>query len=185
MTDTMKTFAACIAALLLAACTGLVAPEQREVMIAREKLGELLAKRLKLDTKVLDVLHLRTGEPVVRLDPQAQRLRIELDLTLAHPFSSRPLQGRTAISGGLAFDAATLTVMLTDPRIERLDMDTVPSALREPVSRLGAVLGEELLASYPLVQLEARHLTFLGQEYRVLGFDIVADGLRVVLRAKH
>lgn len=184
MTDTMRALAACIAVLLLAACAGLGAPEQREIVISQAKLNELLARHLAVDTKVLDVLHLRTGEPAVHLDPQAQRLRIDLGLSLAHPFASRPLKGQAAISGGLAFDAASLTVMLTDPRIEKLDVASVPSALREPVSRLGAVLGAELLDSYPLVKLEPRHLTFRGQEYRVLGFDIAAEGLKVILRAK-
>ena len=157
------------AAVVLAACTELGLPEQREILIPREKLNGLLARRLTLDKTLLDVLHLRTGEPAVELDPQAQRLRVALDVSLTHPFSSRPLKGQATISGGLAFDAATLTVLLTDPRIEKLEMDSVPSALRDQVSRLGAALGAELLDSYPLHELKPGELSFMGQEYRVLG----------------
>ena len=61
----------------------------------------------------------------------------------------------------------------------------MPSALRDQVSRLGAALGAELLDSYPLHELKPGELSFMGQEYRVLGFDIVAEGLKVILRAKH
>lgn len=171
-----------LAAFLLCACA--IAPEQHEVVVSADKLSELLARRISVDTKLLDVFHVRTGKPIVVLDAQTQRLRVELDLSLAHPFSSRPLKGRAGISGGLAFDAATRTVMLTQPRVEQLDIGAVPSALREPISRLGAALGAELLDKYPLVTLESKQLTAFGQEYRVLGFDITPEGLKVILRAR-
>ena len=170
------------AVVVLAACA--LAPEQREIIVSADRLSELLARHLSVDRKVLDLFHLRTGKPAVVLDPQSQRLRVELDVSLGHPFSSRPLDGRAAISGGLAFDAPTRTVMLTQARVEKLDFEAVPAALREQVARLGAVLGNELLDNYPLVTLEPRQLTALGQEYRVLGFDIVAEGLKVILRAR-
>lgn len=173
-----------VAGLLVCGCAKLLAPEQREVVVSADKLSELLARRISIDKKVLEVLHVRTGKPTVVLDPQTQRLRVELDLSLGHPFSSRPLQGRAGISGGLAFDAASRTVLLTEPRVERLDVDAVPPALRDSFGRLGAALGSELLDKYPLVTLEPKHLTAHGQEYRVLGFDIVPEGLKVILRAK-
>ena len=180
----MKWLALALAVLFMAGCAKLGAPEQREVIVSADKLSELLARRLSVDKKVLDWVQLKTGKPEVVLDPQSQRLRVELDLTLTHPFSSRPVNGRAGISGGLAFDAATRTVMLTQPRIERLDIDAVPQALRNPAERLGAALGSELLDQYPLVTLEPRQLTAFGQEYRVLGFDIAPEGLKVILRAK-
>jgi hypothetical protein len=173
-----------LAAFLLRACATILTPEQREVVVSADKLSELLARRISVDKKLLDVFHVRTGKPAVVLDPQTQRVRVDLDLSIVHPFSSRPLNGRAGISGGLAFDAATRTVMLTGPRVEQLDIGAVPSVLREPVSRLGAALGAELLDKYPLLTLEPKHLTAHGQEYRVLGFDIVPEGLKVILRAR-
>jgi hypothetical protein len=173
-----------VAGLLVCGCANLLAPEQREIVVSADKLSELLARRISIDKKVLEVLHVRSGKPTVVLDPQTQRLRVDLDLSLGHPFSSRPLQGRAAISGGLAFDSASRTVLLTEPRIERLDIDAVPPALRDTFARLGAALGSELLDKYSLVTLEPKHLTAHGQEYRVLGFDIVPEGLKVILRAK-
>ena len=65
MINATKVFAVCVAAVVLAACTELGLPEQREILIPREKLNGLLARRLTLDKTLLDVLHLRTGEPAV------------------------------------------------------------------------------------------------------------------------
>jgi hypothetical protein len=184
MAQLAKTLYLGIATLLLSACANLIAPEQREVVVSAEKLSEVIGKRIRIERKLLDVFEVRAGKPTIVLDPQTQRLRVELDLSLGHPFSSRPLSGRAGISGGLAFDEATRTVLLTQPRVDRLDVDAVPSALRDPVSRLGAALGSALLDQYPLVTLEPRQLTVHGQEYRVLGFDIVPEGLKVILRAR-
>ena len=167
--------------LLLAACANF-APEQREVVLSAQRLSDLLGRRLSVEKTFFDVLELRTGKPTVVLDAQTQRLRVDLDLSLGHPFSSQPLQGQAAISGSLAFDAATRSVLLTEPRVEKLDFARVPPLLREPVSRLGVALGKELLDRYPLATLEPGQLTWHGQEYRVLGFDIVEEGLKVILR---
>jgi hypothetical protein len=182
MARAILAFFCALAALLPAGCA--LAPEQREVIVSAQKLSELIGRRMSVDKKVLEVFRLRTGKPEVVLDPQAQRLRVELDVSLGHPFSARPLDGRAAISGGLAFDAATRTVLLTEPKVEKLDFEAVPAALREPVSRLGTALSKELLASYPLVTLQPGQLSALGREYRVVGFDIAPEGLKIMLTAR-
>jgi hypothetical protein len=169
---------------LLAGCTSLLAPDQREIVVSERKLTEMLDRRISVDKNFFDVLKVKTSNPTVTLDPQTQRLRVDLDLRVGHPFSSQPLTGRTGISGGLAFDPATRTVLLTEPRVERLELEAVPSGLRDPMAMLGRALGKELLDQYPLVRLEPKHLTAHGREYRVIGFDLVPEGLRVILEAK-
>jgi hypothetical protein len=173
-----------LALALLTGCANLFAPDEREIVVSAQKLSELLERRISVDKNFFDVLQVKTSHPSVRLDSQAQRLRVDLDLQVGHPFSARPLTGSTAISGGLAFDPATLTVLLTDARVERLDLESVPSGLRDPISLLGRAIGKELLDKYPLVTLEPKHLTSHGREYRVVGFDMLPEGLRVILRAK-
>ena len=169
---------------LIAGCTSLLAPEERELVVSAERLSELLDRRISIDKNFFDVLQVKTSNPKVVLDPQTQRLRVDLEVRVGHPFSSRPLTGRTGISGGLAFDSQTRTVLLTEPQVEKLDLDEVPSGLRDPIAMLSRTLGRELLDKYPLVTLEPRHLTAHGREYRVIGFDIVPEGLRVLLKAK-
>ena len=171
-----------LALTLLAAACAVLAPDEREVMLSAERLSELLGRRLSVEKKFFDLLELRTGKPTVVLDAREQRLRVDLDVSLGHPFSSRPLHGQAALSGALAFDAGTRSVLLVNPRVEKLEFERVPPALREPVSRLGAALGRELLDRYPLATLEPEQLKWHGQEYRVLGFDITEKGLKVLLR---
>jgi len=174
---------------LLVLCMALVAGcaqlplQQREVIVPVEKLNEALSRRLANEKKILEIFSLKLGQPKLVTEPGAQRLRADFGITLTHPFSSRPVTGRTSISGALGFDAAARSVMLLEPRIESVDLDAVPSTLRDVTSRLAAALGRELLGNYPLVTVQQKDLSAFGRDYRVAGFEVVEEGVRVILRA--
>jgi len=157
--------------------------QQRVVIVPVDKLNEALSRRLGNEKKILEIFSLKLGQPKLVTEPGAQRLRADFGVTLTHPFSSRPLTGRTAISGALGYDAAARSVMLLEPRIENVDLDAVPPALRELTGRLAAALGRELLGNYPLITVQQKDLSAFGRDYRVAGFEVIDEGVRVTLRA--
>jgi hypothetical protein len=157
--------------------------QQREVMVPVGKLNEALSRRLENEKKILEIFSLKLGQPRLVTEPATQRLRADFGVTLSHPFSNRPLTGRTAISGAIGYDATSRSVMLLEPRIESLELDAVPPALRDVTARLAAALGRELLGHYPLVSVQQKDLSALGRDYRVAGFEVVEEGVRVTLRA--
>jgi len=182
MTKSWKSWLVALAVVLLAACAQLPL-QQREVIVPLSRLTEALSRRIGDERKFLDVFSIRIGAPQLATDPAAQRLRADFAITLTHPFSSRPLAGRAALSGALGYDAEARSVMLVEPRIERLDLDAVPPALRDVSARLATALGRELVGSLPLVTLRDKDLTAYGRNYRVAGFELVEQGVRVTLRA--
>lgn len=174
-----------IGALLIAlvvACAQLPL-QQREVVVPLSRLTEALTRKLGEERKFLDVFTVRIGDPKLATDPAAQRLRADFAISLSHPFSSRPVTGRAAISGALGYDAQTSNVTLLEPRIDRLDLDAVPAALRDVSARLASALGRELVGSLPLATVREKDLSAYGRSYRVAGFELVEGGVRVVLRA--
>jgi hypothetical protein len=177
-----RNLALLLCAALLAACTQLPL-RQREVFVPLSRLTEALSRRLGDERKILDVFSIKLGDPRLTADPAAQRLRADFGMALTHPFSSRPLTGRVAISGALGYDAGVNSVMLLEPRLEGVELDAVPPALRDAANRLAAALGRELAGSYPLVALRDKDLTAHGRQYRVAGFEIAEQGVRITLRA--
>ena len=157
---------------------------EREIVIPAERLNAALEKRLSVERKLLDIVRVKIDRPKLSLDPSVQRLRADFDLILTHPFSSRPVTGRAGISGALGFDAASASVMLLDPKVESFEVDAMPSGLGERATRIGAALGAELLAKYPLVSLREKDLRALGDDYAVVRFEVLEDGVRVTLRPK-
>lgn len=170
------------AAALIGACAHLPLQE-REVVVPLSRLTEAVSRRIGDERKVLEVFRVRVGDPKLAADTANQRLRADFALTLTHPFSSRPLTGRVALSGALGLDADANNVVLLEPRLERLDLDAVPAALRDVTARLATGLGRELVASVPLLGLQDKNLSTMGRAYRVAGFDIVVEGVRIKLRA--
>lgn len=171
-----------LCAALLAACAQLPL-QQREVLVPLSRLTEALSRRIGDERKFLDVFTLRIGDPKLAADPGAQRLQADFGITLTHPFSSRSLSGRAALSGVLGYDAEARNVVLLEPRIDRLDLDAVPPALRDVAARLASALGRELVGSFPLVSLKDKDLSAYGRSYRVAGFELVEQGVKVTLRA--
>lgn len=171
-----------LGAALLAACAQLP-PQQREVVVPLSRLTEALSRKIGNERKFLDVLTIRIGDPQLATDPAAQRLRADFAITLTHPFSSRPLTGRAALSGALGYEAEAQSIILLEPRVERIDLDAVPSALRDISARLASALGRELIGSFPLVSLKDKDLSTYGRKYRVAGFELVEQGVKVMLRA--
>lgn len=170
------------AVMLIAACAHLPLQE-REVLVPLDRLTAAISSRIGDERRVLEVFRVRIADPKLAADPAAQRLRADFSLTLTHPFSSRPLTGRAAVSGSLGYESKTNEVVLLEPRIDRLDLDAVPAALRDVTARLASTLGRELVGSFALVSLKDRDLSTLGRAYRVAGFEVVEAGLRVKLRA--
>jgi hypothetical protein len=171
-----------IVAALLAACAQLPL-EQREVVVPLSRLTEALSRRIGDERKFLEVFTIRLSDPKLATDPLAQRLRADFGITLTHPFSNRPLTGRAALSGALGYDPDARNVVLLEPRIDRLDLDAVPAALRDVSARLASALGRELVGTFPLVSLRDRDLSAYGRNYRVAGFELVEQGVRVTLRS--
>ena len=169
--------------LLIAACAQLQ-PRERDVLIPASQLSDALAKRFSVEGKWLDIFSVKIERPKLTLDTAAQRLRTDFELAIGHPLSNRPLVGKATITGALGFDAASNGVMLVDPKIETLQLDSVPAVLTERVTRLTSVLGSDLLGRYTLTTLREKDLAAFGGNYAVVGFEIVDEGVRVKLRSK-
>lgn len=169
-------------ALLLASCAQLPL-QQREVLVPLSRLTEALSRRIGDERRFLDVFSVRISDPKLASDPGAQRLRADFAIAVTHPFSGRPVTGRATLSGALGYDAEAYNVVLLEPRIERLDLDALPAALRDVSARLASALGRELVGSFPLVSLRDKDLSTYGRNYRVAGFELVEQGVRVMLRA--
>ena len=159
-------------------------PREREVVIPAARISDALAKRFSVEKKWLDTFSVKVDRPKLTLNTAAQRVRADFELSIVHPLSSRPYLGKAGLSGGLGFDDASHSVMLVDPKIETLQLDTMPPVLGDLVARLTSALATELVSRLPIATLRDKDLAAFGRQYGVIGFEVLEDGVRVMLRAK-
>ena len=173
-------FAALCAAIALAACaTGL----PRTVEVPQARLQELIAKRFPIDKRVLDAVDVSVDSPRITLQPDTNRIAIELALRAERggAISSRAA-GSLLVSEGLRFEPSDNTIRLVDVQVERFVIDGIPSQWQRQLDRLGKPFAKALLEDQVLYRLRPKDVAALeGRGVRPGDLRVTATGLSITL----
>jgi len=147
------------AALGLAGCAGLV---PRTVELPQARLQELVARHFPVDKRVLDAIDLTLDSPRVGLQPEANRISVELALRARHgsAIQSR-LTGSILISEGLRFEPSDNSIRLVDVEVERFVIDGLPASWQRQLDRIGKPLARGLLEDQVLYTLRPKDVAGL------------------------
>lgn len=165
--------------LLLSAC----ASGPRTISISESELQSRITEELSVPTTLLRIFDVNLSNPVIRLDGDAQRLHARIDTRISNPLTHKSLQGMISISGKLGFDAASNTVMLSESRVEKLDIQgmELDDKHNELLNLLAAKLGAELLSNVPLHTFKPDDLKIGNRRYLPTDFRIVGHDLKITL----
>ena len=173
---------ASLAAGLLAGCAGVV---PHSIVLGEAELQAQLTKRFPLQRSLLDRLDLQLSNPLLRLDPQANRLSTELTLRGDDRRTGRSLQGRLTLDYGLRYEPSDGSVRLVQPRVQSLQFDEAPglsSRGSEAAQRMGIALAERLLDDLVLYRVpEARLQTLRAAGYRPGTLQLTPAGLEITI----
>lgn len=165
--------------LLLSAC----ASSPRTISISESELQSRITEELSVPTTLLRIFDVNLSNPVIRLDGDAQRLHASIDTRISNPLTQKSVQGMIGISGKLGFDAASSTVMLSESRVEKLDIQgmELDDTHNELLNLLAAKLGAELLSNIPLHTFKPDDLKIGNRRYVPTDFRIVGRDLKITL----
>jgi hypothetical protein len=118
------------AALTIPGCGGF---GPRTVELPQARLQELVARHFPVDKRLLDVIDLTLDSPRVGLQPEANRISVEVALRAngGGPIQTR-LSGSLLVSEGLRFEPSDNTVRLVDVQVERFVIDGLARELAAP-----------------------------------------------------
>ena len=172
--------------LWLAGCV-VAPPAPRTVHVSEARLAELIGAQFPFSSTLLDVLEVGVSSPRIQLDPQANRIRTALDLSVAGNslvglLTRNTYKGGIDLSYGLRFEPSDGSVRMSDVRVVRLNVEGAPDALRRPIERLGATLAQRLLKDYVLYKAKPTDLQAAeGWGYAPGTFRVEATGLSITL----
>ncbi len=166
-----------VATLALAACATLT---EHTVTISEAQLQQKLQAKLIAPITVLKIFNVALSQPLIKLDGQSERMTATLDALITNPFS-RALAGKAAISGKLRFDAHSRSVVLTDAKIESLNIDGLGGRSAELIAVLSQQLGANLLNDFPLYTLKPDDLKVAGIALTPKLMRVTPQGLQVTL----
>lgn len=155
---------AIVAALLVAACAGLLGP--REVDLPLYKLQEAMSHRFPFNSRYLELFDISVSNPRIALQPDTNRILTSMDASIAPPFLQKSWHGTFTISGNLQIDQARNAVVLADPRMDGFTLNGVDPAITRQMAKVGSLLAEQLLQDVPLY-------TFKPEDFRYAGTSLI------------
>ena len=122
-----------------------------EFTATRDELQAELARRFPITRRYGELASVSLHDPQLALDGSANRATLASRLVILSPLlRPSPVGGQVAVSAGLRWDAAALSVRLQDPRAEHLRIDGVTGSNAQTLERISASVVQEALQGYPL-----------------------------------
>lgn len=170
-----------LAAAVLAACASALGA--RTVDVPQARLQELIAKRFPIDKRVLDAIDLTVDSPRLTLQPDSNRIAVELALRAGNGGAiSTRMAGSLLVSEGLRYEPSDNTVRLVDVRVERFAIDGLPGNWQRQLDRLGKPFAKALLEDQVLYTLRPKDVAVLeGRGVRPGDLRVTATGLSITL----
>jgi hypothetical protein len=170
-----------LATLLVAACSSLLVP--RSVDVPQARLQELLARRFPVNRRLFDAIDVTVDTPRLTLQPESNRVAIELALNAGNGGALRPpLRGELLVSEGLRFEPSDNTLRLVDVRVERFVIDGLPGNWQRQLERFGKPLAEALLDDQVIYALRPKDIAaFEGRGVRPGELRVTDSGITITL----
>ena len=128
-----------------------------EIRLSEEQIREKLTSSMPVRKEYLLFFRVMLDNPRVALVDGSNRIAGGLDVTLDIGLTSEkiPLGGTLDLSGGVRFDSDTGKFFLTDPVVERLNIQGVPERFTEKVNQVLTKALSEYYLNHPIYTLNA------------------------------
>ena len=153
----------------------------RTVNVTGDQIAKKLNEKLALPIQLLKVFDVNLSNSLVTFDKTTGRMTTIMDTKLSSQLLDKSLDGKLGISGKLRFDAATSTVVLDEPKIERFNLDGAGGKYNELFKALTNTVGGEMLNGLTLYTVKPEDLKFGGTNYSPKDMVVTDNGLQLTL----
>ena len=161
----------------LAACAGL--PFGNDYTFSGAQLQRALDRKFPFDRHVLAVLDVNLSHPRLTLLPERNRLAVAVDATIVHPLGGAPFTGTLAVESALAYDPATMSVVLRDPEVQNFTVDRLPERWSRQLNAAGALIATQLLQGAPIYTFKPEQLNIGGIPRQPGEITVLSHGVNV------
>ena len=131
------------AAALTAGCVGMLGP--RSLELSQAQLQQALERQFPINSRQLELLDVHVDTPRVTLLPESNRLATALQVTTTERITRRAFKGAIAFNYALRYEPSDRSIRLDQVRVDSLQIDGAPPALRSAIANWGALIAERAL----------------------------------------
>ena len=153
----------------------------RTVNVTGEQIAQKLNEKLALPISLLKVFDVNLTNSSVTFDKATGRMITTMDTKLSSPLLNKSLAGQLGISGKLRFDAPTSSVVLDEPKIEKLNLIGADNKYNDLFNALANTVGSDLLNGLTLYTVKPDDLKFGGITYSPKDIVVTDKGLQLTL----
>ncbi len=151
---------------------------------SRGDVQKAVGRKFPYQKTVAQFVDVALANPVVGLQPEQNRVAVQLDAHFASPFLRAPVTGKFTVSGQLAYDAPSRSVVLKSPSVDGLTLDGDAQAFAQQVGAAAGMIATQLLTDYPVYTFKPEQLQFAGVNYEPGTITILTNGIRVAIVEK-
>lgn len=170
--------------LSLAACASTFPFIPDHYTFSRGDVQKAVARKFPYQKTVAQVVDVSLANPSVNLLPDQNRVAVQLDAHFVSPFLRAPVNGKFTVSGQLAYDAPSRSVVLKSPAVDSLALDGDAQMYAQQVGAAAGLLATQLLTNYPIYTFKPEQLQFAGVNYEPGTITILTNGIRVAIVEK-
>lgn len=154
-----------------------------EYTLSRQDLQRGLAGQFPRDLSYYDLAGIRLSDPRMTFDGQKNRIITRFKARLSSPLLlAEPLNGIMIVSSGLRYDTGTRSVLLIQPKLEKIEVPGLPADVLAQINMMGATISEQMLNNYPLYTFRPEQLKLNGQRFEPGNITINSDAIIVEIR---
>lgn len=169
-----------ITSFFLAACATIAG--SKTFTLSEADIARMLEAHGPFQKRLLEVLDVRVNRPSVRLLPEANRLSTDLDVSTTERVSGKTYSGRLAVDYALRYDEAAQAIRMTQVRVNKLQLDNLPSPQQAGLTRLGSLIAEQLLNDAVIYRFKPSDLKNAeGKGYKPGAVTVTSRGVEVTL----
>ncbi|WP_431821653.1 DUF1439 domain-containing protein [Burkholderia sp. F1] len=168
----------------LAACASTFPFIPDHYTFSRGDVQKAVARKFPYQKTVATVLDVSLANPVVGLLPDQNRIAVQLDARFVSPFLRAPVNGKFTVSGQLAYDVPSRSVVLKAPAVDNLTLDGDAQMYAQQIGAAAGMMATQLLTDYPIYTFKPEQLQFAGVNYEPGTITILTNGIRVAIVEK-
>jgi hypothetical protein len=177
---TRRSFVSLLVAFAVVGCANLLGP--RNIEVSEAELQQIIARQFPVKNRYLELLDITVSAPRVKLLPDTNRLATELEVNSSDRLFKTPFKGSLTMNHSLRFEPGDNSLRLADVRVERFQMDGMPSGLQGQMNRIGSFLAGELLQDHVIHTLKPEDLKAAqGRGYAPGELKVTSRGITLTL----
>ncbi len=154
-----------------------------EYTFPKKDLQTALATQFPRKLRYMEMFDVNLSNPRLALNPDSNRLTTVVDAQIDNKLlMNKPVNGTLSLSSALKYDAATRSVRLDAPTVEKVDIAGVPAQYAPQLNAIGNAAAEQVLKDYALYTFKPEQLEMNGKRFEPGAITVLSDGVKVEIK---